>query len=387
MSHVFLSTSHDAAPGRHAGDDPRAAGVEPAASALDLSILIVSWNVRDLLAACLESIAAAPLAIVHPDGQRSPQTRPPGGPSRPATEVIVVDSASADGSPVMVRERFPWVCLIAESENIGFTRGNNRALTVARGRYLLLLNPDTLVHGDALNLLVSYLDAHPEVGIAGPQVLNADGTTQSTRRRFPTLATAVFESTWLQGYAPRRVLDRYYVADHPDGGTFEVDWVQGCALVARRAVYDQIGGLDAGYVMFSEELDWCRRAKDAGWQVAYVGGAHITHYGGRSTEQVQANRHIYFQQSKIRYFRKYHGRGIAAALRLFLVFSYAAQTGLEGIKVLLGSKRAMRRARIQTYLQVIRALAWGRAADLPPAAPNAATQDQGTGVNGWNSHE
>ncbi|HVO72055.1 MAG TPA: glycosyltransferase, partial [Aggregatilineaceae bacterium] len=213
----------------------------------------------------------------------------------------------------------------------------------------------------------------------GPRVLNADGTTQSTRRRFPTLATAVFEGTWLQGYAPRRVLDRYYVAERPDDGTFEVDWVQGCALVARRSVYDQIGGLDPGYVMFSEELDWCRRAKDAGWKVAYVGNARITHYGGRSTEQVQANRHIYFQRSKIRYFGKYHGRGLAAALRLFLLFSYAAQIGLEGLKALLGSKRAMRRARIRTYLQVIRALAWSPAADLPPAVPNAATQDRGKG--------
>jgi N-acetylglucosaminyl-diphospho-decaprenol L-rhamnosyltransferase len=381
MTHVFLSTSRsDAATGRQAGDDPRAAGVERGPSALDLSILIVSWNVRDLLAACLESIAAAPLAIALLDGQSVPQAAlPPGGPSRPATEVIVLDSASADGSAVMVRERFPWVRLIAESENIGFTRGNNRALEIARGRYLLLLNPDTVLHGDALNVLVSYLDAHPQVGIAGPQVLNADGTTQSTRRRFPTLATAIFESTWLQGYAPRRVLDHYYVADRPDDGTFEVDWVQGCALVARRAVYDQVGGLDAGYVMFSEELDWCRRAKDAGWRVAYVGGARITHYGGRSTEQVQANRHIYFQQSKIRYFRKYHGPGLAVTLRLFLLFSYAAQTGLEGLKALLGSKRALRRARIRTYLQVIRALAWSRAADLPPAAPNADTQNRGDG--------
>jgi GT2 family glycosyltransferase len=380
MTHVFLSTSRsDAATRRHAGNDPRAAGVDRVASTLDLSILIVSWNVRDLLAACLESIAAAPLAIVLPDGQSAPPAQPDER-SRPVTEVIVVDSASADGSAAMVRERFPWVRLIAESENIGFTRGSNRALELARGRYLLLLNPDTVLHEDVLNRLVSYLDAHPQVGIAGPQVLNADGTTQSTRRRFPTLATALFESTWLQGYAPRRVLDHYYVADGPDDGTFEVDWVQGCALVARRAVYDQIGGLDAGYVMFSEELDWCRRAKDAGWQVAYVGGARITHYGGRSTEQAQANRHIYFQQSKIRYFRKYHGRGLAAALRLFLLFSYAAQTGLEGLKALLGSKRAMRRARIQMYLQVMRALAGSRAADLPPAAHSVATQDRGDGI-------
>ncbi|MBN1964527.1 MAG: glycosyltransferase family 2 protein [Anaerolineae bacterium] len=320
---------------------------------MDLSILIVSWNVSDLLAACLDSIAAAPVVRVSPGGQES-------GESGPRTEVIVVDSASTDGSAAMVGERFPWVTLLAQEGNIGFTRGNNVGLEAAQGRYVLLLNPDTVVHGDALNVLVDYLDAHPLVGIAGPRVLNSDGTTQSTRRRFPTALTAIFESTWLQGYAPRRVLDRFYVTDQPDDGTFEVDWVQGCALMARRAVYEQIGPLDPGYVMFSEELDWCKRAKEAGWRVAYVGGARITHHGGKSTEQVQAHKHIYFQQSKLRYFRKHHGRGLALALRLFLLISYVVQVILEGVKALLGSKRAMRRERITTYAQVIRALALGR---------------------------
>jgi N-acetylglucosaminyl-diphospho-decaprenol L-rhamnosyltransferase len=108
----------------------------------------------------------------------------------------------------------------------------------------------------------------------------------------------------------------------------------------------------------SEELDWCRRAKDAGWRVVYVGDALITHYGGKSTEQAQANKHIYFQQSKIRYFRKFHGRGLALALRVFLLLSYSAQVAQEGVKALLGSQRPMRRERIKTYLQVIRALGY-----------------------------
>jgi N-acetylglucosaminyl-diphospho-decaprenol L-rhamnosyltransferase len=376
MSDPSWSTSQGNQPGVRRGEDhPAPDAGEPVESPPDLSILIVSWNVRDLLAACLESISAAPLALEPPGAQRmAPRTPLPDEPTRPVVEVIVVDSASTDGSADMVRERFPWVQLVAEHQNIGFTRGSNRALELARGRYLLLLNPDTLVHGNALNVLVSHLDAHPEVGIAGPHVLNADGSTQSTRRRFPTLLTALFESTWLQGYAPRRVLDRYYVADQPDDGTFEVDWVQGCSLLARREVYEQIGGLDPGYVMFSEELDWCRRAKDAGWGVAYVGRAHITHYGGKSTEQVQASKHIYFQLSKIRYFRKFHGAGVATGLRLYLLVSYAAQAGLEGVKAHLGSKRAMRRARIQTYRQVARALARKRGPETSPAAANQKTK-------------
>ncbi len=317
---------------------------------MDLSIIIVSWNVAALLADCLDSIARGPVALAGPDGT-------PHGDGALLVEVIVVDSASQDGTVDTVRERYPWARLMPQADNVGFTRGNNLGLAAARGRYVMLLNPDTIVHDGALNRLVAYLDGNPAVGIAGPRVLNTDGTVQSTRRRFPTPLTALFESTWLQGYAPRRLLERFYVTDQPDDGTFDVDWVQGCALIARREVYKQIGGLDTGYVMFSEELDWCRRAKNAGWRVAYVGDATITHHGGKSTEQAQAQKHIYFQQSKLRYFRTYHGRAFAFALRAFLLLSYVVQLAQEGIKALLGSKRPMRRARIATYVQVIRALA------------------------------
>ncbi|RPJ01401.1 MAG: glycosyltransferase family 2 protein, partial [Chloroflexi bacterium] len=274
-------------------------------------------------------------------------------------EVIVVDSASSDGTAEMVHQRFPWVHLIAETRNVGFTRGNNIALAQAQGRRLMLLNPDTVVHMDALNRLIGYLDTHPDVGIVGPRVLNADGTTQSTRRRFLRPLTGFFESTWLQGCAPKRWLDHYYVADQPDDSTFDVDWVQGCALITRREVYAQIGPLDEGYVMFFEETDWCRRAKQRGWRVVYVGDACITHYGGQSTGQVETSKHIHFQRSKLRYYRKFHGRGLALALRGFLLLSYGAQIMLEGTKALLGNRRPMRTRRVRTYLQVIRALIKG----------------------------
>jgi N-acetylglucosaminyl-diphospho-decaprenol L-rhamnosyltransferase len=300
---------------------------------LDLSIIIVSWNVADLLAACLESLYRQP---------------------HPAMEVIVVDSASADRTVEMVGQQFPQVRLMAQRENVGFTRGNNLGMAEARGRYLLLLNPDTEVIGDALRRMVDYLDANPAVGIVGPHTLNSNGSTQSTRRRFPTLGIGFFESTWLQGYAPQALLKRYYVQDASDDTTLDVDWVQGSALMARRDVYAQIGGLDEGYIMFSEELDWCKRAKNAGWRVVYLGSAQIIHHGGKSTEQVVARRHIYFQQSKLRYFRKYHGAGVAHALRVFLLLSYALQLAQETGKSLLGSKRSMRQDRIRAYAQVLR---------------------------------
>jgi N-acetylglucosaminyl-diphospho-decaprenol L-rhamnosyltransferase len=314
---------------------------------LDLSILIVSWNVADLLAACLESILAGPLVVVRPDQDAPEET------TGLTIEIIVVENGSSDHS-LAVLARFPQLWVLAQAENIGFTRGNNLALAAARGRHVLLLNPDTEVIGDALAQMVDYLDAHPDVGIVGPHTLNTDGTTQSTRRRFPTLGTALFESTWLQRLAPPGVLQHYYVSDAPDHAVIDVGWVQGSALMARREVYAQIGGLDEGYIMFSEEMDWCRRAHDAGWRVVYLGTARIVHHGGKSTDQVIARRHIYFQQSKVRYFRKFHGPLVAEALRLYLLALYAWQWLLEWGKGRLGSKPELRRERTAAYREVLR---------------------------------
>lgn len=266
----------------------------------------------------------------------------------------MIDSASSDTSATMVRQEFPLVQLAVQKENIGFTRANNIGLKMATGRYLFLLNPDTEIVGRALERLIAYLDAHENVGIVGPHTLNTDGTTQSTRRRFPTLTVGFLESTWLQPFAPRRLLDHYYAADIEDQATAAVDWVQGSALLARRAVYEQIGGLDEGYMMYSEELDWCKRAKLAGWQVVYFGQATIIHHGGRSSDQVTVFKHVQFQASKLRYFHKYHGWLPAQLLRGFLLIGYGWQIVIEGAKSLVGHRRELRHERIRTYWQVIR---------------------------------
>ena len=301
---------------------------------LDLSIIIVSWNVRDLLRDCLRSVEAGRGAL--------------------ALELIVVDSASTDGSPQMVRAEFPWVECVACPENVGFARGNNIGLARARGRYLLLLNPDTVIHGDALTRLVNFLEAHPDVGLVGPQLRNSDGTVQSSRRRFPALATAFFESTWLEKYAPESLLRHYYALDLPDGAPADVDWVTGACMMTRREVVQAVGGLDEAYFMYSEELDWCRRIKAAGWRVVYFPAAQVTHHVGKSSEQAVTQRHINFNRAKLRYFRKYHGRFPAAILRLYLLCSYLLQIFIEGFKGLIGHKRPLRWQRVRAYWSVIR---------------------------------
>jgi hypothetical protein len=300
----------------------------------DLSVVIVSWNVRELLRDCLRSVEQ--------------------GWGELAIEVIVVDSASIDGSPAMVTAEFPWVTVLACAENVGFPRGNNMGIAKAHGRYILLLNPDTVVHGNALAAMTHYLDNHPDAGVVGAQLLNEDGSVQSSRRRFPTLTTAFFESTWLQPWAPRRLLEHYYVLDVPDNQTADVDWLMGACLMTRREVVEQVGGLDEAYFMYSEELDWCRRIKDAGWRVVYLPEAQVTHYQGKSSEQVVVQRHIYFNQAKLRYFRKYHGRLPTTLLRLFLLLNYLWQMGVEAGKGLLGHKRPLRWQRIQAYWFVLR---------------------------------
>jgi N-acetylglucosaminyl-diphospho-decaprenol L-rhamnosyltransferase len=313
---------------------------------VDLSIVIVSWNVRDLLRSCLQSIV---------DGAHS---SPDGGALRIGdwtVEILVVDNASTDGSAEMVRQQFPQVHLIANTDNRGFTAANNQGLARSQGRYLLLLNPDTETVGDALVTMLRYVEANPEVGALGPKLVNPDGSVQSSRRRFPAFATALVESTVVQEWwQDNRVLRRYYMADTPDDAIQGVDWVVGACLLVRRQAYEQVGGLDEGFFMYSEELDWCRRIRAAGWKIVYLPTAAVIHHEGKSSEQVVPARHIYFQSSKVRYFRKHHGAFQAEALRWFLLVTYVYQMAREALKWLVGHKRAMRAERVRAYRQVLR---------------------------------
>jgi GT2 family glycosyltransferase len=307
---------------------------------VDLTIIIVSWNVRDLLRRCLGSLEGGP-------------SQPPNLESR--LQVIVVDNASADGSVEMVRSEYPHVRLVVNDENRGFTAANNQGLALGEGRYLLLLNPDTEVVGDALATMVRHMDAHPEVGVVGPQLCYPDGSLQPSRRRFPTLATGLVESTVVQEWwRDNRILRRYYMADTADDAIQAVDWVVGACLLVRREAYEQVGGLDEGFFMYSEEMDWCRRIKNAGWEVVYLPTAMVVHHEGKSSEQVVPARHIHFQSSKVRYFDKHHGAFQGQALRWFLLATYVFQLAREGLKWLVGHKRPLRIERLRAYHQVLK---------------------------------
>ena len=310
-------------------------------TALDLSIIIVSWNVRSLLEKCLAS-------IVESLGGEPAQTTC-------RYEVIVVDNGSTDGTLELLDHAFPWGVVIRNSLNVGFSKANNQGLAAGRGRYLLLLNPDTEIVGDSLSRMMSHLDAGPDIGALGPTLRYGDGSLQSSRRRFPTYATGFFESTILGQWWPQhRLLTRYFVRDAGDDETQDVDWLVGACLMIRRDAYSQVGPLDERFFMYSEEVEFQHRLRAAGWRVVYLPAAQVIHYEGKSSEQVFAKRLIMFHTSKVQLYEKLFGRPRGAILRLFLLGTFVFQWAREAAKWLLGHRRPLRRARMAAYCEVLR---------------------------------
>lgn len=339
---------------------------------VDLSIIIVSWNVWDLLRSCLASIDKC--CVDHDPSDPSDasdallpssKTRHFGLPNTPYTlEVIVVDNDSSDATRDFVPSRFPWVTFIPHHKNIGFTGGNNLGYSESRGRYIYFLNPDTQLVGESLWQLFTLIRDEPTVGMVGPRLQYGDGMAQNSRRRFPTRLTGFFESTWLaQRWSGNPWAVKMHMLDWPDDIQHDVDWLVGAAMLARREALEEAmakldtfnsrGPFDEGFFMYSEELDLCKRIKQAGWRIVYTPEPLVMHYEGRSSSQVVASRHIYFNSSKVRYYRKYFGRFWAELLRRYLLIEFRVQLLMERAKLLLRHKRDLRLARIDVYQAVL----------------------------------
>jgi N-acetylglucosaminyl-diphospho-decaprenol L-rhamnosyltransferase len=299
------------------------------------SIVIVSYNVRELLLRCLASIeASAGSAFI---------------------QVLVVDNASTDGTVDAVRAGFPDVELIDARVNRGFGAANNLALARTHGPQVMFLNPDAELGAGALAELTRALWSEPGVGVVGPQLVFPNGTTQPSRRRFPDIPLALIESTPIQPLWPRfSGLARYFVRDRSDAVRQDVDWLVGACLLARRAVLDEVGGFDERFFMYSEELDWCRRVRAAGWRVLYCPTARVIHCEGQSSEQNLARRARAFQESKARYFEKYYGDAVGRALRLYLLGLTIIDLLLEGAKLVAGHRPELRRQRVAALVALAR---------------------------------
>ncbi len=264
---------------------------------MDLSVIIVNYNVRPFLENALVAIRRALQGI---DG-----------------EIIVVDNASDDGSAEMVA-RFPDVQLIQNSENIGFSRANNIAIRRSRGNLLLLINPDTVVQEDTLRVMMRFFDTHPDAGLAGCKILNPDGTFQlPCRRSFPTPWVAFTKVFGLSALFPRtRLFGRYNLTYLSPEETYPVDAVSGSFMMIRRDVVEKIGGLDESFFMYGEDLDWCFRVAQAGYKVYYVHETSIVHFKGESTRRSNIDELEHFYGAMQLFVEKHYAR--SAVVRFFL---------------------------------------------------------------------
>jgi N-acetylglucosaminyl-diphospho-decaprenol L-rhamnosyltransferase len=259
-----------------------------------IGIVIVSFNTRELLRGCLESLRDCALV----------------------SRVVVVDNASRDGSAEMVRVAFPGVELAALTENLGFAAGTNAGLRhlldiVSQSfDYVLLLNPDTVVHPGAIEALVAFLEAHPRVGAVGPRLLNLDGTVQLAAFRFPTLAMTALDLFPPGEVLPGRLYNSWWHGRYPAETTaeapFPIDHPLGACILARRAVVEQVGLLDERFFMYAEEVDWCFRIRAAGWAIWQEPRARVTHVGGAATSQFRSRMLVALYQSRLRFFRKHY---------------------------------------------------------------------------------
>jgi N-acetylglucosaminyl-diphospho-decaprenol L-rhamnosyltransferase len=318
---------------------------------VDFSVVVVSWNTRELLRQCLQSIADEPGAEIVAAGAQ------PSGAARLTAEIVVVDNASTDGSAAMVRDEFPPAQLIANHRNAGFAAANNQAIAQARGRVLLLLNPDAYLLPGALTGLARFFEAYPEAAVAGPNVLNPDGSWQAAAFRFATLWDLFCEAVFLSVLWPRSPLvARKELGGFERDAVREVDWVQGCALAVRREVWETVGPFDEGYWMYVEELDWCRRARSLGYSIFFTPDAQVVHYGKRSVARARASVLPLGFRSHFRYYRKFDGRAKELAVRLIALLQMGLRAGISAgmIVATRGPSRARWQENWRAYTGVMR---------------------------------
>ncbi len=282
-----------------------------------ISIIIVNWNTCDYLRNCLNSIRQTDESYVQ--------------------EVIVVDNASKDGSPEMVEKEFPEVTLIRAEENLGFARANNLAMKRAVGSMFALVNSDVIVHPGCLETLATFLDQHNDIGLVGPRVIGGDGNLQRTCRRQPNIWNTVCRILALDRIFPDwSIFSGFEMPHWTHERCMEVEVLSGCFCVVKRKAVDEVGGLDEQFFFYAEDIDWCKRLRDAGWKLKFVPEATATHFGGASTSNAPLRYSIEILRATLKYWRKHHGWTGQMVCYIFMVTHHGFRLMIRGLKRSLG---------------------------------------------------
>ena len=295
---------------------------------LDISVVIVNWNTKELLLECLKSVFETIRDI--------------------SFEVWLVDNASSDGSVQAVRNRYPSVLVIQNDRNLGFAAANNLAFRRMSGRYALLLNTDTVLTEGAIKKLHGFMESNPQAGLACGQLLNSDGSKQNSIANFPSLLSLLVNESILSVFFPKRFPSKRGEYTSP----LEIDSCIGACMMARKKTMEEVGLFDERFFFFLEETDWALRMKRAGWKIYYVPGAHIFHHQGQSVGHGVNSRKIFYT-SRYAYYRKWHPRLYPLFFTIiFLRLLVEACLSLAGVLATLGLSRGMR-TKFVTYFKLI----------------------------------
>ena len=278
---------------------------------MDLSVCIVNWNGGDFLASCVGSVY--------------------GGVGEREIEVIIVDNGSTDGSAVEIKRLFPETTIIEHGRNDGFAAANNIAIDHSQGRYLLFLNPDTIVDPGSIGRMVSFLEEERAAGALGCKLYHpVTGSIESSARSNPEPLPLFWNLLYLDRFFPRnRLFGRYLMSHRSEDERREVDWVTGACMLARREAVETAGGFDASFFMYCEDIDICYRIKSNGWKIYYLPEAKVGHYRGRSSERLKGEREGalsvwgagQYARSMVRFYRKHYGGSRTLLLRAILIGS------------------------------------------------------------------
>jgi GT2 family glycosyltransferase len=271
----------------------------PASVTTKVSTVIVVWNAMKYVVECLESFDHCCRDS--------------------CSEVIVVDNASSDGTPELVAERFPWVKLVRNEENLGFAKANNIGIALASGEYLCLVNSDVKFVQDCFTPMAAYMDAHPDVAMLGPRMLDAEGKVGRSTMRFPTLWNSFCRALGLDSVFKRsRMFAGQLMSDFSHSETVDAEVLNGWFWMVRRSALAQVGVLDERFFMYGEDIDWCYRFHRAGHRIVFFAGAEAIHYGGASSASAPVRFYVEMQRANRQYWRKHHGR-LAQFAYLFLL--------------------------------------------------------------------